>query len=386
MAIKHAKQSGLPADDGSSSHVRPVDWYADHTGNNFGWYNVKDAPYSAVGNGVNDDTAEIQAAMTAAATAGGGTVYFPPGTYLVSGATALLFTGDNVVLRGAARGATTIKYNGSGCVFTNSAPTTTTRKRCGIESLTIDTSAAADGHIAILMQNMHTGSYRDLFLRGVATLYTDVPHGTGIKFLGDASYHEASWNSFYDVDIWANLACVNFTNIANANVFYGGHWEGMGYMVYGEGAVSIPDTNQFIAITSMCSGATTSYVVRLYSNCNGWQFIGCRWEPWDPVLTEYPIFYVAGTCNGTQVIGGSGPSMQFSGPMFLTGIGLPGYDSSSGSGGTRIIHGPGSPESDRVAGPGSIYMRNDGGAGTSLYVKESGTGNTGWKRLVGTAL
>jgi hypothetical protein len=30
MGIKHAKQSGLPADDGISSHVQPTDWYADH--------------------------------------------------------------------------------------------------------------------------------------------------------------------------------------------------------------------------------------------------------------------------------------------------------------------------------------------------------------------
>ena len=27
---------------------------------------------------------------------------------------------------------------------------------------------------------------------------------------------------------------------------------------------------------------------------------------------------------------------------------------------------------------GSMYTRKDGGAGTTLYVKESGTGNTGW--------
>ncbi len=27
---------------------------------------------------------------------------------------------------------------------------------------------------------------------------------------------------------------------------------------------------------------------------------------------------------------------------------------------------------------GSTYRRKDGGAGTSFYVKESGTGNTGW--------
>jgi hypothetical protein len=31
-----------------------------------------------------------------------------------------------------------------------------------------------------------------------------------------------------------------------------------------------------------------------------------------------------------------------------------------------------------TAGIGSIYSRTDGGANTSLYVKESGSGNTGW--------
>lgn len=44
-------------------------------------YNVKD--YGAVGNGVTDDTTAIQAAVNAAGTPGG-TVKFPPGTYLVS--------------------------------------------------------------------------------------------------------------------------------------------------------------------------------------------------------------------------------------------------------------------------------------------------------------
>jgi hypothetical protein len=40
--------------------------------------------------------------------------------------------------------------------------------------------------------------------------------------------------------------------------------------------------------------------------------------------------------------------------------------------------GTGSPESVVTAGIGSEYIRTDGGAGTSRYVKESGTGNTGW--------
>lgn len=40
--------------------------------------------------------------------------------------------------------------------------------------------------------------------------------------------------------------------------------------------------------------------------------------------------------------------------------------------------GSGSPEGVVTAPVGAIYHRTDGGAGTSLYVKESGTGNTGW--------
>jgi hypothetical protein len=36
------------------------------------------------------------------------------------------------------------------------------------------------------------------------------------------------------------------------------------------------------------------------------------------------------------------------------------------------------PEGAVVAPRGSVYQRTDGGAGTSIYIKESGTGNTGW--------
>lgn len=40
--------------------------------------------------------------------------------------------------------------------------------------------------------------------------------------------------------------------------------------------------------------------------------------------------------------------------------------------------GTGSPEGVVTAGKGSFYSRIDGGAGTCFYVKESGSGNTGW--------
>lgn len=46
--------------------------------------------------------------------------------------------------------------------------------------------------------------------------------------------------------------------------------------------------------------------------------------------------------------------------------------------GPTIWAGSGSPESVVTAGVGSLFLRLDGGAGTSLYVKQSGSGNTGW--------
>ena len=50
----------------------------------------------------------------------------------------------------------------------------------------------------------------------------------------------------------------------------------------------------------------------------------------------------------------------------------------TGGGTVKVTSGAGSPEGVLTANIGSFYGRSDGGAGTSLYVKESGTGNTGW--------
>lgn len=51
---------------------------------------------------------------------------------------------------------------------------------------------------------------------------------------------------------------------------------------------------------------------------------------------------------------------------------------SVGATAAKFTSGSGTPESVVTAPIGSIYMRTDGGAGTSLYIKESGAGNTGW--------
>jgi hypothetical protein len=63
--------------------------------------------------------------------------------------------------------------------------------------------------------------------------------------------------------------------------------------------------------------------------------------------------------DGNLVIGTSGKGVQ-----------LPG--------GITWTSGSGSPEGVVTAPVGSLYSRSDGGLLTSLYVKQSGSGNTGW--------
>ena len=64
--------------------------------NAVGAFNVR--AYGATGNGTTDDTTAIQAAITAIGS-GGGTLYFPPGTYIIS--SALTISGDNFLVLGA---------------------------------------------------------------------------------------------------------------------------------------------------------------------------------------------------------------------------------------------------------------------------------------------
>ena len=49
--------------------------------------------------------------------------------------------------------------------------------------------------------------------------------------------------------------------------------------------------------------------------------------------------------------------------------------------GPKVLSGTGSPEGVVTAAIGSIYLRKDGGAGTTVYTKISGVGNTGWSAL-----
>lgn len=125
------------------------------------WFNVKDVAYGAIGNGVNDDTIEVQAALTAANAAGGGIVYFPEGTYLCDD---ISFPGNNIIIQGAGWGSI-IKQKNSGdnhyLVSVNPGSGGTTnpannKTGCGIRDIQLLGTVATDAfqqHVFLLNLN-----------------------------------------------------------------------------------------------------------------------------------------------------------------------------------------------------------------------------------------
>jgi hypothetical protein len=69
------------------------------------------------------------------------------------------------------------------------------------------------------------------------------------------------------------------------------------------------------------------------------------------------------------------PNLEAMGNVKLAGSVLKYFEFFSGG---RMYSNTGTPEGSVAAPVGSMFLRTDGGAGTTLYIKESGVGNTGW--------
>ena len=95
---------------------------------------------------------------------------------------------------------------------------------------------------------------------------------------------------------------------------------------------------------------------------------------------------VTGTLSGAAVVGLTATnnlSDVASATTSATNLGLGTGDSPQFTavnvGGTAIwTSGTGTPEAAVTAPIGSLFTRTDGGTSTTLYIKESGAGNTGW--------
>jgi len=260
-------------------------------------------------------------------------------------------------------------------------------------------------------------SYNTIYMRHIS----DCLYGIYIECDGLTNGGWVNENYFYGdtrVSYSSDLSAVDCS--AGAGIFLGRQ----------NTTVNRPNGNTFSGISLEWNGGSSFTLPKAFSgDCSYTLFQGMRLEGWD--ATEYLNFESGSAFN--QWIGGYLPSatatdavpaaqtarcsfigfresVMVGGTASTPALGLRSQSSTNipfgiypftgtameyqvsdlgvvkvGSGGVDIqrMYGNASPEGSITANRGSIYQRRLGGIGQGLYVKESGTGNTGWIAIGG---
>lgn len=247
--------------------------------------NVKQ--YGAQGNGTTDDTNAIQSALNS-----GGTIYFPPGTYLIS--SGLTATDVNIV--GAGSNTTTIKAN----ITSGTALSLVNTSNATIQNIAIQgTNTAYD------TSNTSVG----LLIQGdssTASLMTSAYNITISDFGTSLELGSYTWlNKFYNCSFSASNLGINFA---------GGTTDGEADSFYG---CVISDNTNGAEITEgyydlYFYGTSFDYNTNYAFNNNGQNtqainFIGCHFEMDAPTSAIAPI-QITNTGSSTNapwaIIGG----------------------------------------------------------------------------------
>lgn len=396
------------------------------------WVSVKD--FGAVGDGVTDDTAAIQAAITYANTLTTPKLTVDRGTYLVSSTLSFdLPNYSTIEFLGTIKTATGNPAIRIGSASANRIGYTVTGIK--VERLTYDTSSSSvgveirnvvaskidirrafgfqDGVLCYADQGNGGVSYNEIHLGVIHDNRYNLHLQTGGSgyvneniFTGGTYNHSSSYPAVSTVNIWIDYAAYRNNN----NRFICPSLEDNSTL--GVAAIINGDNNLIIHPRMERSVSQSTYQIQFTVNSRENQIIGAGF-----VMEPTNIADAAGTnsyetrqntvirkqtpagegllrlrSNATSSARawqvedsggtakawalGSGDIISVTKGYFETGIR---WSTSSGTLNDYGLYvGTGSPEGVVTASPGSLYSNKSGGAGTSFYVKESGSGNTGW--------
>ncbi|HEX3786092.1 MAG TPA: glycosyl hydrolase family 28-related protein [Pseudonocardiaceae bacterium] len=247
-------------------------------------YNVKD--YGATGNGSTDDTTAVQNAINAASTAGGGTVWFPAGTYMVTPTTspALNVPSDGIKLVGASRKKSVLKKTANGVLLSMSGPSTDTTGAthlhyCSLESMTLHGNSKS----GLILQLYYAD---DLVFRDVYTL------GNTDTAVDTAEF----WDSRFENCVWES--CGGGIGTSTPSIFLRNSAASSGF------GFSTDNVNQIYFIGCRWEGYTIGSLwiqqgVNNTNNPNGIYITDCKMET--SSIQGGPLFSVSSACIGINV-------------------------------------------------------------------------------------
>jgi hypothetical protein len=318
--------------------------------------------YGAYGDNSHDDTTAIQNAITAAGV--NGWVYFDPLQYKIT-STLTYLNGQHWIGTGGpyyptSQGTTLVWWGGASSVVTSSTPTSTTF------NFTAVNIGINGGGTATAGWDLSTHSYGHLI--GCSS-WNNKSTGNPIAFKFDASNGQCYFN-LLERCLSSNQYGYgySFTGGANANVLIDCRGAGDNISVYLTGSSVV---NVFIGFESE-NNTTGVFLVDAKYN----KFVGAHLENTGygfsltanagaTMIQGYSYSTITNPILGLANIEGDNPIAAIPQMMML--------------GSAQIIVGTGSPASVVVANVGSLFLRTDGGASTTLYVKESGNNaSTGW--------
>jgi hypothetical protein len=274
------------------------------------WLNVK-TQYGATGNGVTDDTAAIQSALTAANSAGGGVVYLPKGTYIVTPPSATvpaLTIGSNITIVGDGMGLTTIQKNGNGHLldFSGPGPNPQTVNWTLNQELR-DIAINGNGYTGLLLRLYYVQMYIEqnvylygngdvsvdavqlydsrftngLYLYGGSQSASSLSGGQAVTHLIRASGNAQTTLSANISGTVSSLPVVALTATLMPGIVQvwnaGGQLQNFTTAGAAIGATSIPVTSAAVAHTFV-SGDTVNGFGWSSDSSNAITFVGCHWE------------------------------------------------------------------------------------------------------------
>lgn len=377
--------------------------------------NVRD--FGAVGDGSTDDGAAINRAITMAS-GRGGVVWFPGGTFNTS---QTIDIPDGVSILGVGSKKSILHYTGSGVAVEATLGGSFT----GDQSIAgISVTGVAAGDVGIRIGDCWGFTLRDVSIRDFTT-------GIGIQLYNDSHWTEGT--NGLNVRIQNCAVGLGFTRSASST------YDSFGYTRMIALGINVPSGGVGIRFgDSMLSGDHYIYHSEFHGNLwLGTNSVALAFD--DDTKGEFNQMFVTGEkedgASGTRQWSSQAPAYwRYTGVVRVAAdtlsapsntymnihvnevsdraaltlraasgqsSALMAVESSAGSttaaiydfgaiAGTYLVlgadlssptyisRGTGTPEGAVNGGVGDLFLRTDGGATTTLYVKTSGTGNTGW--------